>query len=427
MRRYRFIPLIVALAVAALACRAPGGASPTSTPPPPRPTQPPATATEAAVVTITPTAAEAATPSADTPAPATPEPITPEPATAEPAGPTFIAYVRDGQLLVSDVTGGVLGGTTQYTLEGVDDEVVELAWSPSGEFIAHISLAGGGQRLFYTYAVGAGSPVELGPGGLPAWSPDNTRLAYLREDNLWLTSIDDPAPRQMTAQAGWVWGRPAFAPDGGSLVVAGAPRENLGAQGNTDFMLYQVALDGSGVLTPLPGMAAPVIGRLPFDLAFSRDGQWLAFSTSFHISACASEGSYLVAAADGSRMQAIISPSLARLLEAEGEIHHFGYSFAWMPDSQSLVVNGLVRDCSPLPNDPPTEPGPQQISVVDLVGGERLIAVGEYDTLSVDRSGRLIATLLRTDDFAVSYIHLLDPGGNLVLDLGQGDLPQLQP
>ena len=104
--------------------------------------------------------------------------------------------MRDGQLLVTDVSNGVLGGTTQYTVAGQSDRVTDIAWSPSGEFIAFVSAAQGEQHVFYIYALGASSPTDLGPGNAPAWAPDSKSLAYVGgtypDDNIWMTTIEIP-------------------------------------------------------------------------------------------------------------------------------------------------------------------------------------------------------------------------------------------
>ena len=260
------------------------------------------------------------TPAVSVPTPTAPlvtEPVPTDERSPTPTQPTqpqqqFIAYVQSGQLLVTDVTNGVQGGTTQYTITGESDQVSDIVWSPSGEFVAFVSSATGEPHIFTIYALGQSSPTDLGPGSSPAWSPDSQSIAYIGgtypDDSIWVTTIDNPAPRQLTFETNYAWGRPAFTPDGQSLVVAGADRFNMGAQGNTTFTLESLALDGSGTRAPLPG-ATPFEGaRLPYDLHFSPDGTRLAFSTSFHLSACASPGAYYVSNADGSDRQEIVSP-----------------------------------------------------------------------------------------------------------------------
>lgn len=387
------------------------------------PTAPP-TSAEPATATSAPSTATATTAPVEASTPTSAPQPSPAPAQQ------FIAYVQNGQLLVTDVTGGVKGGTTQYTQPGVDDQVTDLVWSPSGEFVAYTAPIGIDTHLFVVFAVGAGTPVDLGPGAEPAWSPDSTRLAYWREGNLWIAPVASPAPQQLTFETNWGWGRAAFTPDGGALIISGNSFDLMGASGNTGFRLERLDL-ASGARAPLPGMQGgePLAGRLPRDVRFSPDGQRLAFSTSFHLSACASEAAYYVADADGGDLRTLISPSLAAALAPPNEYYHQGFSYAWSPAGDALAVTGLVRDCTfGAATEGQVLAGPQ-LSVLGLDGVERLIIPGEFSYVSYDRTGQFIAAARTTDPatYATS-VHLYSTQtGQLVLDLGPGSNPQFQP
>jgi dipeptidyl aminopeptidase/acylaminoacyl peptidase len=367
-----------------------------------------------------------------------PSPMPSETGTTTPTQPSvmeqqFLAYVNNGQLLVTDVTNGVQGGTTQYTLEGESDQVTDLVWSPSGEYVAFVSTAQGEPHLFYIFALGQSSPTDLGPGSSPDWSSDSQSLAYISgtypDDNIWVTTIENPAPRQLTFESNYAWGRPVFTPDAQSLVVTGTDRNNMGAQGNTTFTLESLALDGSGMRTPLPGTTPFEGGRLPYDLRFSPDGTRLAFSSSFHLSACASPGAYFVSNADGSNRQELISPSLKVAMDPNQERYHMGFSFAWNPTSDALVAHGNVVDCDfNSPTVGQSVAGPQ-MSLLRLDGSEQVIIPGFFYDISMDRTGTLIAATHSTD------IQDLNPlveiysaqTGQLILSLGPGRNPQFQP
>jgi hypothetical protein len=380
----------------------------------------------AAMMTLTPTTTVAPLPVPSEDASATPGQPPPG------SGQQFIAYIRDGQLLVTDVTNGVQGGTTQYTLAGEDDQVSDLVWSPSGEFVAFVSSAATEPHVFYIFALGQGTPVDLGPGTTPSWSPDSQSIAYIGvqpNENIWVTTIENPTPRQLTFETNYAWGRPVFTPDGESLIVSGTSRDNMGASGNTSFTLDYLELDGSGTRTPIPGTLFEG-GRLPYDLEFSPDGTKLAFSSSFHMSACASPGAYYVFDPGAGSLQELISPSLQSAIDPNTEHYHVGLSYGWIPAGDALVALGNVVNCdlnSPVPGQVIAGP---QMSILGLDGSERTIIAGFYYGITVDRSGSLIAAARHEDgfqDMSPDIEIYSAQTGQPVLSLGPGNIPEFQP
>lgn len=382
------------------------------------PTKPP---TKAASATILPTQNRA--PSA-TPVPEATTESNPS-ATPGQAGPqSFLAYVKQGQLLVTDVTGGAVGGTTQYTQAGVNDGVYDLVWSPSGQFIVFVAAgAGRDAHVYVVYAVGAGTPADLGPGSQPNWSPDSTRIAFVRDGNVWITPVDNPHPRALTHKQNWGWGRPTFTPAGDALVIGGQPVDNVGAQGNTEFDLETLPLDGSGTLTPLPGMTQMISGRLPDDLSFSPDGTKLAFSTSLHISACASAGSYYVSNADGSGVTQVNSRRLSALLQPNQDFYYIVLGFAWKPSSDGLLITSFVVDCT---NFAGIHLG-ETLSSVTLTGAETVLGVGFFAWPSYDHGGTLLAVAQPDPSGGTGQVALYDAKGHPVATVGPGDRPAFQP
>jgi hypothetical protein len=275
--------------------------------------------------------------------------------------------------------------------------------------------------------------MDLGPGSAPAWSPDSQSLAYVRgsypDDNIWITTIDNPAPRQLIFETNYAWGRPVFTPDGGALVVAGADRNNMGAQGNTSFTLERLELDGSGTRTPLANPVTIEGGRLPMDLRFSPRGARLAFSTSMHFSACASPGAYYFSYTNGVGLTELISPWLSEAVDASQERYHVGLNYTWTTMDDALVVVGSVVDCNPNSSSMGQILAGPQMSILGLNGVERLVIPGTFNSLSMDRTGTWIAAAHFKDyqDLNPMVEIYSAQTGQLVLSLGPGNTPQLQP
>ncbi len=358
---------------------------------------------------------------------------TPVPTQPQTSVPQWLAYVNNGQLLVTDLTDGMQGRTIQFP--DIGNQVTDMAWSPSGETLAFVSAMGDVSHLYVVAVPGPSSPVDLGIGSAPNWSPDSRSVAYISgtypDDNIWITTIDQPAPRQLTFETNTTWGAPVFSPDGTALIVAGANRDNMGASGNTSFTLERLALDGSGARTPISGGSFDGM-KLPYDLRFSPDGSKFAFSAYFHLSACASPSFYSVSNADGSNRQELISPSLKKAITDPSAQYHLGASYAWMPDSSALAVFGtIISGDFGSANPCQTLAGPQ-ISIVGLDGSERTIIPGFFYGISVDRSGKLIASARQPGAFPpqpgeASVEIYSAQTGQLVLSLGPGEHPEFQP
>ncbi len=386
-------------------------------------------------VTVTQGPALTAEPSTATVAAATeaPSTATPDgtatPTLAVPPQLQFIAYVFDGQLLVTDITRHAIDGTTQYTVQGESDQVSDLVWSPSGEFIAFVAAPKGIQHVFFIYAEGASTPTDLGAGSSPAWSPDSRTVAYVGgtypDENIYITSIDNPVPRQMTFEKNHAWGRPAFTPDGMALIVSTADRNFMGAQGNTSFTLQRLALDGSGTRTSLPGATELEGVRLPYDLRVSPDGTRLAFSSS---GTCTLPGAYYVSDFSGTR-QELVSPTLWAASDPINKRYYESLGYAWMPSSDALMASSSVIDCDmKSPTMGQAVAGPQ-MSILGLDGTEGMSIPGLFYSLSVDRTGTLIAaSVIRDAESGTQLVEVFSAQtGQLMMSLGPGKLPELQP
>jgi TolB protein len=234
-------------------------------------------------------------------APIVPAPIVPTTAAGlpEPA-PTVAApgETLPGRLLF--VQGGNLWlwqGDSSHQITSTGD-AFQPAWSPDGERIAYVRRDTSYSDLI-VQSVNGGEPTRLTRDGpdrsvysyeriyasmwafYPAWSPDGEKLAYAgqagppggspaAEYRMSLFAIPAEGGRrvQIFAEAAGHVGRPAYAPDGQTIVFDFDPVEK--EQEPPGLYRYNIAKD-TGV--PQPG--APTQS---YDPAFSPDGRWLAFA-----------------------------------------------------------------------------------------------------------------------------------------------------
>jgi len=246
-----------------------------------------------------PTAAE------PTPQPAL-APIAPAPlqSTTAPALPEAAATaVAPGETLPGRllfVQGGNLWlwqGDSSRQISDTGD-AFQPAWSPDGQRIAYVRRDTSYSDLMIR-SVDGGEPVRLTSDGpdssvysyeriyasmwafYPAWSPDGAELAYAGQAgppggspaaeyrmSLFSIAADGGRRAQIFAEAAGHVGRPAYAPDGQTIVFEFDPVEK--EKEPPVLYRYSIAKDTGA---PQPG--AP---EQSYDPAFSPDGRWLAFA-----------------------------------------------------------------------------------------------------------------------------------------------------
>ena len=367
-----------------------------------------------------------AIPTATSSPPLLPNTAAPVATPTEPAVEAYIAYVQKNTLFVTHVIGGQPLDTHQYTDPATTPFIVNVGWSPSGEFLTYNGYINSFLHVLFVNAMQGGTPVDLGIANDWAWSPDGKLLAFEHEYELWVYSLASGQSRQLTTHLAidWLWTKLAFTPDGNALVAAGTSTNDMDAHGNTLYRLYRVPLDGSAASSHppagIPTLTEEISGRLPLALRFSPDGQMLAIAASTYISTCATVTQYLVGKSDASDLHELPVVSLAALGGPDQKMYFFGDSIVWTPESDGLLLNGYVRDCGKLTGIV----GGPQISHLTLDGQEHEILPGVYGSLSLDRTGTLLGVVKAG---AVPHVQILGRDGHLVLDLGEGEWAALRP
>lgn len=247
-----------------------------------------------------------------------------------------VAFSRAGSIWMRSGAGEPV----QVTVRPLDAPDLDPALSPDGRLLAYSSPLRGTYRLFVV------SVDDLIPRNLsgkaasadhhPAWSPDGRILVFMRGDprvRLDLAIVEVPPDEEGDAPSAplaalvivrgddavpELVGHPTYSPDGSSIVFSADRREGKG----TGLWRYDLVHHTLSRLSPVPTHAGHVID---VDPAFSPDGARIAFASNRHVPSAdhddleiysiASDGSGLTRLTDdtGAAREPVYSPDGKRI------------------------------------------------------------------------------------------------------------------
>lgn len=214
----------------------------------------------------------------------------------------------------ADIAGdGHVSGLATILEDGAKNYHAQL--SPDGESLAFDSDRDGERGVYVAHADGTGARRVSGDGygAVPRWSPDGTRLTFLRAEadrsrvwNLWMVDLRTGHLSRLTRHSyGQVWAGSWF-PDG----------TRIGYSHETRFIILDLERDdGEGRLTSYP---SPIEGRLVRTPAVAPDGRRVIF----HVSR---DGAWILDLADGSMHRVLDDPTAEE--------------FAWSPDGRRVAFH----------------------------------------------------------------------------------------
>lgn len=150
-------------------------------------------------------------------------------------------------------------------------ELGSLSFSPDGNLLAYVRGGGanrqgeipnptnhpeGAKQLIYLIPTAGGTPLLLGEGNSPSFSPDGQRVAFLRRGQVWIAGTDGEAKAEPFFSIRGSAGSLRWSPDGSRLAFTSNRGDHvfLGiynlAQKSIQYLLPSVDRDGSPAWSP---------------------------------------------------------------------------------------------------------------------------------------------------------------------------------
>ncbi len=164
----------------------------------------------------------------------------------------YFSSNRSGKLCIWRIQTNGKGGIGQVTDSPSSAVDYEPTLSPDGKRLAYSSLRSGAKvpQIWFCNPDGT-LQTQIREGRQPAWSPDNTKLAYVAVDQstkasgdaIWVIDSDGSNPRRVAYSPGNSFRHPIWSPDGQSIIYEAD--KSLNSEQKPNFDIWRINADGT--------------------------------------------------------------------------------------------------------------------------------------------------------------------------------------